>query len=556
MKKWIALCLIGIMMVSFCACKGKDADSKDAEVSSEIKDDQMVDTSDNETNQPSDESSMPDDVPANEAEQSGESANNKKAHNHIHIKVGTVYENEYSDAYNTTLAQIEYPVVKLEECCEEAFEELEDAIDDLNEDERASVRNQFWDMIDSAKEQLSEGYEFYMANEVTEDVSVRRADSVVLSLLYDGYTYLGGAHGMEYYWAKNFDVKTGKELLLSDVVNDMSLLPNIAKAEMEQYIDADALFGTYEEVAQYISDQGDNLTWTLDYNGLSLYFDPYEIGSYAAGPQTVTMSFAEYPNLIKQEYQQVPESYTMQMSTDLPTYYDVNGDGQLDAISAWGLTEDGYGYTKHCIQINDQQYKYETWSYELDPLLVHTKDGNNYLYIQDSSDNDYRTISIYKLSGSGVESLGYINNGWHGEYVEDKEYWGLEQVLTDPQQFKLDTRTDMLSTSSAYKNYIINENGVPASKDPYYFISYTMRFTSLMPLPVELVDKNTNETIGHTTVNKGDVVTYYGTDDKNTAYLKLSDGSIAKVIVNVESWPNLVNGIPVEEQFDGVMWAG
>ena len=546
LKKCIALCLAGMMVVSMTAC---DKKAEDKGVSSEIEQD-MID----------DDQTSKEEQQVNDSEQSGESAQNAdveeaKHSDMIHLTIGMVYEHEYSDTYSQSIAHAEYPVVKLEECCEEKYEALEAAIDDINENERASVRNQYWELIDWAKEELSYGNDYFAMFELSENVAVKRADATVVSLLYDGYSYSGGVHGMNYYWSKNINAQTGKVLLLSDVLNDVDLLPGMVRNEVEKHISEDELFG-YDGVEGAVIDAGESLTWVLGYNGLSVYFDPYAIGPYASGAHMVTLSYEEYPNLVKDEYKQIPLNYTIPFVEYVPCYYDVDYDGALDKIEVWGNYDEYDTITNITISINGYRYNFESWSYDLRPMLVHMNDGSNYLYIQTAMDNDYREIDIYRLIGEDVESLGYISCGYHSEYVDGEEYWGLEQVLTDPYQFKLDTHTDLLSTSRAYKNYIINKNGVPASKDPYYFVSTPMRFTAKMPLPVELIDKDTMESVGFTTIERGDVVTYQGTDNKNKGYLELSDGSIAEVLVNTDNWPRTINGIDIEEQFDGMMWAG
>jgi len=546
LKKWAVLCLAGMMTIFMLACE-KEAEDKN--VSSEV-----------EQGIIEDDKTSGEELQVNDSEKSEEAAKDSDTKetehsNMIHLMVGMVYEHEYSDTYSQSIAHAEYPVVKLEDCCEEEHEALEDAIDDLNEDERASVRNQYWEYIDWAKEELSSGNEYFAMYELSEDVTVRRADTTVVSLLYDGYSFSGGVHGMNYYWSKNIDTQTGEILMLSDVLNDVDRLPQIVRKEVEEHIPEEELFG-YDGIEDAVISAGEGLTWVLDYNGMTVYFDPYEIGPFASGAHMVTLSYEEYPDLVKDNFKQVPDNYTMSFSEYETCRYDVDYDGMLDEIKVWGQYDEYDTITTMIISINGSQYKYETWCYSINPMLIHMADGNNYLYVQTSSDNDYRTIDIYKLGTDQVESMGYITCGFYTEIADDEEYWGLEQVITDPYQFRLDTRTDLLSTSSAYKNYIINSNGVPASKDPYYYISYPLRLTSKKPLPVELVDKDTMESVGFTTIERGDVVTYHGTDDKNIGYLKLSDGSIAKILVNVDEWPNTVNGFAIEDQFDGVMWAG
>ena len=56
------------------------------------------------------------------------------------------------------------------------------------------------------------------------DVLVRRADTLAVSLLETGYNYEGGVHGMSGVFGRNFDAKTGRALALSDVIVDKGKL--------------------------------------------------------------------------------------------------------------------------------------------------------------------------------------------------------------------------------------------------------------------------------------------------------------------------------------------
>lgn len=78
-----------------------------------------------------------------------------------------------------------------------------------------------------AKELISSGAEGFNTLVSTLDTHIRRADDVVLSILYDSYYYNGMNDGNRSFWGGNYDAETGKELYLPDVVTDIDEFANM-----------------------------------------------------------------------------------------------------------------------------------------------------------------------------------------------------------------------------------------------------------------------------------------------------------------------------------------
>ena len=120
-----------------------------------------------------------------------------------------------------------------------------------------------------------------------------------------------------------------------------------------------------------------------------------------------------------------------------------------------------------------------------------------------------------------------------------------------------DTRTDLMSTISGYKNYTLGSNGMPETEDKIYIFQYELTFTAKKDIETQAVDSTTYEETGETvTLKKGDKVVYYGTDDKEYGYLKLESGKIVRVKTTSRDWVKYINGKKVEKLFDGIIFAG
>ena len=129
----------------------------------------------------------------------------------------------------------------------------------------------------------------------TSDVQIRRADSVAVSYLTDSYANYGFIEDFRGMWGSNYDTQTGEELLLNDVIKDMTEVPALVTKELNSHLWAGE---GYEETViegYFRNTPVDGISWTLDYNGVTFYFGDGDITEPGNGGQTATVSFAEYP---------------------------------------------------------------------------------------------------------------------------------------------------------------------------------------------------------------------------------------------------------------------
>ncbi len=133
-------------------------------------------------------------------------------------------------------------------------------------------------------------------------VSVERMDDRVLTLLYNDYSFTGGAHGFYGDTGCSFDVETGRLLSLEDLSGDYDALAAFLTDYMVNTVENDpelaqridlGLFeeGTgYAEILAPLLRQG---AWYFDGQGLVIFSSLYEISSYAAGPIVFSIPYAD-----------------------------------------------------------------------------------------------------------------------------------------------------------------------------------------------------------------------------------------------------------------------
>lgn len=158
-------------------------------------------------------------------------------------------------------------------------------------------------------------WDFYgYSNYATADIA--RLDGAVLSLVTYHSTYTGGAHPNNWQSAWNFDVLTGAQLCLADVLTEQGA--DRLRADMLAWLNQRAQeFGfltDYQEVAQARLAENlegiQNNFWYFSEDGLVLFFSPYDISPYAAGVIKAELPYTQLEGIVRPVYlpRALPES--------------------------------------------------------------------------------------------------------------------------------------------------------------------------------------------------------------------------------------------------------
>lgn len=401
-----------------------------------------------------------------------------------------------------------YPEIVLSNEYKEKYPKLADYLFAFNENHRTGMPDTVAELALWASQDENDIAE-YCSDASAE---VIRFDESLFSMYVYSYDYTGGAHPNHYVSCINVDPVTGEALSLSQVLNDDSLLSDGIKAELEKNYS-----GVMEEVNSfYFPSDGedpdqfvqklkdDTYTWSIDDKGLNIIFSPYEIASYATGELSITLSPADYPNLIQQSYiLGEPQDMTKLVTTlegekievapneepyvpDLvtipnPTWKSYKAEGVTagtDHISLtkskedktdWLNTEvwaEKHGFTLDYLNHEDENYYYcgeydiGDYLYEFQWLQIYDKDMTNVLYNYDLGElcngPDYeeeRTSATtqYIRNATIVDDILYVEIG-HPGYASE-ESWSSYIVAIDLNTNELLFRSEPLVANA--ENFII-----------------------------------------------------------------------------------------------------
>jgi|GEM_PF-4295758 len=126
----------------------------------------------------------------------------------------------------------------------------------------------------------------------------------VVSFIFDTDTYTGGAHPNTFTTTETFNMKTGKEIALQDLFLPKSDYLKILSKESRAQVTAN--LGEY--VVQDMLDSGTTedptnfQNFALYPDSMVIYFAPYDVAPYAAGPQTANIPFSSLSTVLAPEF--------------------------------------------------------------------------------------------------------------------------------------------------------------------------------------------------------------------------------------------------------------
>ena len=333
MKKVICLLLSAILLFSMAAC-GSKADSP-------------------QTPTPS-----PDPAPAPADPLPGQTEDPQQpsaaaAPKLIKLQRGVQYDyvTELVNDYWFNLATARWDHLGLPEEEKALYPKLDAYLKASNDVHSANADEQMHRFADIARELAADGNtaEGFSGFPFETTTYVTRSDETAVSYVVSYYTYAGGVHPDMWVETYNVDPNTGLDLALSDFVNDEEQLKDVLAARLKaDYEDVfehqtkadirtmlDDIFATSDDFdlnGEPTGTKSPDLRWSVGYQGLTFYFNTYQLSYYAAGDQTVVLMADQVPGLLKTDKLTPPAEYVTPLF-GWQNFCDLDGDGIAEPIS-------------------------------------------------------------------------------------------------------------------------------------------------------------------------------------------------------------------------------
>lgn len=475
---------------------------------------------------------------------------NNSALSFIEIMTGDAFLEEWYENENSVI--IKWQKLKLSEAHSKLYPKLSSALESYNRESLADSEEIMKDMTDIAKDLPEEEAPTNLYAESS--VHMQRADNRIISFIENVTRYYGGVHPDYYVVSANYNPETGKALKLKDILTDTDKLPEILEkklTEKHSHINFSELKDT---LSKY---KPEEFTWTVDYQGITFWFSPYEIAAFVFGTLSAKIYFDEYPGMFASEYTEAPENYALSLPFNINTDFDLTEDDGKEDIIYTETTPDNYGgsYNLFSVTVNSNTYTDEiNYAYYYDVYLVHMK-NKNYICYDSKTDNDYHIICMIDIEKDGISQIGeYYGKEFSGTYIEEGFETGTvyRTVFNNPDEFMLTTRMNLLGTRDGKSRYRINESdGSLEMTDEYYNIESEFGLNSSVSFEAELLPGKEK-----TVFPEGTTFYPLRTDGKTYIDMKTENGREVRINYDSEDFPHKVNGIPEDECFNNIMYAG
>ncbi len=154
-------------------------------------------------------------------------------------------------------------------------------------------------LIKYYEEQMAEFPEYEMGWAVEVNGNAELIDSFAVITL-PIYSFMGGAHPNHFTSITNFNLKSGKEIKLLDIVVDTKALKTLAE---KRFIEARISDYDVEEVDinDFFFGDGYHLpeNFAITKDGIFFYYNPYEAAPYALGTTEFLISFKDLEGIVK-----------------------------------------------------------------------------------------------------------------------------------------------------------------------------------------------------------------------------------------------------------------
>lgn len=507
--------------------------------------------------------------------------------------LGLAYDNDYhyDDARREIVNSMETELPGADAATRAEYPELADALDNFRDTALGSAKAAYQEreaaLPDIDASQTLSGKVRSM---------IRRADAKAVSFVNYWWDYSGGAHGNYGYGAANFDTAAGTEITLDDLLTDEGKLT--INARLGQELDA-----LYTEItpgymlADYLLD---DYTFSLEPDGVTFWFNPYEIASYADGVLSAKLYFDRDADMLKPDYKGEDEAWFVEIGTETP-YRFASGDA-FRTVEAWSVILQDYSdwYSGFGIEFDAPEDSSrwaeritledeETdWMAPEERNIILDRTGHlsatfyythipagDYVLADLAMEDDGSEIIVYRADGTLVQTL-YMTGPTGFTYPELPEntddidwsdYDSYRRALTDPYDTPLSTRFDLFGTWTGVGTYSLTADGFQLIGDLLYHQGeYVLTLNQDLTVTRRAADNWFVSTDEDFTLPAGTHIQLLAVDEAENVYFRAVEAPeaftedvdfvFALCYNTPDEWPRTINGVEEYEILDGLSYAG
>ncbi|HHT96839.1 MAG TPA: DUF3298 and DUF4163 domain-containing protein [Clostridiales bacterium] len=214
--------------------------------------------------------------------------------NKVLVRERVFQEDKLYDGVVVLRYKIKYPYF-VSDNNQKFFDKLNDyycmyTLDYINHD----IAKMYKMAVDNYNENKKKGYPFN-AYEVVSEYNVSYNKNCAISLYFDRYEYMGGAHGNTLRYSDTWDIQKKSNILLSDLVKAIADYRNFIIESIIKTISNEIEHGNnffFEKYEGLVRNSFKESNYYLSDVGIVVYFLQYDIAPYSSGIQTFTIPYS------------------------------------------------------------------------------------------------------------------------------------------------------------------------------------------------------------------------------------------------------------------------
>lgn len=326
-------------------------------------------------------------------------------------------------------------------------------------------------------------------------VNVHRADKKLLSLLevsckdYNEISYI----------SRTYDVVSGRELKLTDIVRDMDMLREIIRKQLQKS-------ELQEEELE---------VWTAGYEGLTIY-----IQTEKSKAVPIMVSYKEHSELFKEIMDQEPSGFMVGFDLYSDLIIDADDDGNSDHIQM-----EVRNNSEIVVRVGDRSVVCQQKAYEDNDICfvggyyVRNYDEKKYILIYTNTDWDYcNSYSVIRLEETELVYVG-----------DDIFNFDMAHAMTDPAKIddKLESRIQTGGNVYDFCWAHVNSEGYLEPDEEIHYCGEI--YISSEPIKGEQVNADGTAQGNMIEITEGELVLLFRTDYQEYKDYIMADGRICRI---------------------------
>lgn len=453
------------------------------------------------------------------------------------VTIEPVRKEWYDNEQETLILEAQTSLVHVEN---EGFDALKQALAERFCGAEGEVYETLLEKVKVEYEATKEENAFFPTDCMKDYLELARCDSSVLSFRSYFQNITGRADGIYGYEGVTFDVETGKELAISDIVTDEEGFYTQASAYITDKLcetEGIEISSTDETKTGNLLSKDSKINWYFNVAGIVIIYNLNELGEDSDRIVEVVLPYQEFANYIDSKYVTMSDVFVAKVNANEEMTGLVGESSKLCLKTEWNE----YDMLDVSISLGEKEEQIGEFGSYQSAYFIRREDGRSFLAVTCDAMSDDYTTSIYEVTADSIQKCDELSGA------------RITGCYITTEKIEMSQRLDVLGTYFAKTDYSLDENGKCKQAEELFTIESLDTLTVIKPLPAvvegEEVLLNTDTRIKITGTNNLDAVYFEVPETKAT-------GIIYYELDEEGSWIHMIDGVPEYEYFEMLPYAG